>query len=289
MDLDLDILMNIEMGQEYSYVEIDEGKKKLPKKRVNTRDFIRSLLSVAENIDYPEIPLLPGNYGTKKIQQAGDSDYYILYTTPPGVRKLEYSNITMSHVMYLDNSGNTSRPYDDESVEEMLTNDCDMFVEEDQTLEVYCPSTVWFIHAREKSDGDDFRVIDTRMYSSVTELYSMDMEISHSPFDNVYPNDTVCWGDAELPETKIAGLSSLNRIFFSNIFNLDLTNTHSFKTDVGGRTFISKYMFLFENDRILSRYGEEDAREHMVEGLQDRTLSVNLGSLWDRFTNNNLG
>lgn len=289
MDLDLDILMNIEMGQEYSYIEIAEGQKKLPKKRVNTRDFIRSLLNIAENTDYPEMPLLPGNYGTKKIQQAGENDYYILYTTPPEIKELEYSNIRMNDVLYLDSFENTRSPCDDEGVEEMLANDYDMFDYEEQTFEVYCPSTVWFIHARKKSDSDNFRVIETRSYSSMTELYNMDIEISHSPFDNIYPNNTVCWGDAELPETKIAGLSSLSRIFFSNIFNLDLTNAHSFETDIAGKTFISKYIFLFENSRILSESGEEDARKHMVEGLQNRTLSRNLGSLWDSFINNNLG
>ena len=287
MDLDLDILMNIEMGQEYSYVEIAEGQKKLPKKRVNTRDFIRSLLNVASNIDYPEIPLLPGNYGTKKIQQAGENDYYILYTTPPEIKELEYSGVRMNEVMYIDDSGDTCKPYDDEDVEEMLAHNYNMFDDEEQTLEVYCPSIVWFIHVRKKIDSDNFRVIETRSYSSMTELYNMNIEISHSPFDNIYPSNTVCWGDADLPETKIAGLSSLSRIFFSNIFNLDLTNAHSFETDIEGITFISKYMFLFENSRILSESGEEDARKHMVEGLQDRTLSRNLGSLWDDFINNN--
>lgn len=288
-DIDLGLSIVAEIEQDVTKINLSEKGKNLPTKLVPTKKFIKTLSSVLEKDEHEESPLLPSNYGTKKMMNAG-VDYYFIITTPPGEKELSYSGINFEYLIMLEDDEYEERiGYDTNAyyeVEEYL-NKFNIYDNDDFSIRPYLPSLVWFIHIRKNNDNDSYRLIKDRLYAKDSVILSMNDNIYPAPLSNMYYENNICWGDPELPLLTIPGVMALERIFFNLRFNMDLESVSTKPFRLNDTLYKAKFLHLVENQKILNEEGEESAAAHMnnlIRGSRphyDKTIQ----EVWDEFTN----
>lgn len=285
VDLGLNIIAEISQGNTKLFLE--ENKRNLPTKIISTAEFVRILSSIKNESEREESPLLPGDYGTKKMVKSGN-DYYFLMTTPPKVRQLNYANFRIGGISYIDGDGYIDYVEEYGDAEDTLANyleSVDIYNNEDFSIKAYTPSMVWFVQIKEDVADGTFRFVKDRIYSKESVVLSMQDRIYPAPFSNVYNENKVCWGGADMPKLTIAGLMAIERIFFNVDFNMDLEDVKTPRFEIGDFEYKAKFLHLIESGRLYQEQDEESARQyiHNVMYESDPDVAYRLEDEWNEF------
>ena len=288
-DLKFNITANI--GEEKTRIELVENDKRLPPKTVNTIDFVRALRTVKLDEQREETPLLPGDYGTKKIIKKSDGGYILLITTPPGPVEIEYNKLNYYDIQVSSDEYDEWLTLDgDSELVEIAENELDFYLNDKGfdpndghgKIRPYSPSMVWMLELR-PTENNMYRIVRDRVYAKDSIIFSMEDELYVSPFGNVYDRNNICWGQVPIPEVTLQGSLAYRRLFFSNYFNTDLEITGGAPFELGEYLYNARFLHLLKNESILENDGEDSAREHMNDILK-RNIAGRLGDLWDEFT-----
>ena len=82
-----------DIGETETKLELMEDGRNLPPKVVSTQDFVQALRTVKLDEQKEETPLLPGDFGTKKVIKRSNGNYVLLFTTPPGETTITYDGL----------------------------------------------------------------------------------------------------------------------------------------------------------------------------------------------------
>ena len=279
-----------DIGETETKLELMEDGRNLPPKVVSTQDFVQALRTVKLDEQKEETPLLPGDFGTKKVIKRSNGNYVLLFTTPPGETTITYNALRYLDLqVYSEEHGweqiDLDSSYQEEAKEELQA----YFREEsfdpndgEGEITFYNPSMVWMLELRPRSN-DMYRVVRDRIYAKESVIFSLEDTLYASPLGNIYSSDNVCWGGVTVPELTLQGASAYHRLFLNNYFNTDLDAENRIEFDLNGFTFTGRVLHLLKNQEILQSKGSEEAQQHMVDVIKNKPKGK-LGDLWNEFT-----
>ena len=291
MDNELKFNITANIGETKTTIELIENNKKLPAKVVNTIDFVQALRTVKIDEQKEETPLLPGDYGTKKILKKSDGSYILLVTVPPGPVDIEYDSLNYHDIqVYNDDYDEWSTLDNDTSFVESAEDELKNFLNDkgfdpnsgQGQIRPYSPSLVWMLELR-LTTNNMYRVVRDKVYAKDSIIFSMEDELYVTPFGNVYDRNNVCWGEVTVPEVTLQGALAYNRLFLSNYFNTDLENVGQVPFELYGYSYNAHFLHLLESESILENDGKNQAKEHMNNILKNMPAGK-LGDLWNGFT-----
>lgn len=286
-NIDLGLNVIAEITPKNTKLFLEENKRNLPTKVISTAEFIRILSSIKNEDEREESPLLPGDYGTKKMLKSGN-DYFFLMTTPPKIRELNYTGMHIGNITYFDSEDYEGCVDEYGTAEDEITSyleDRGVYSDDDFTIKTYTPSMVWFIQIKEDLSEGTFRFVKDRIFSKESIMLSMKDEIYPAPFSNVYYENKVCWGEVDMPHLTIPGLMAVERIFFNVDFNMDLEVVKTPRIDIGDFEYKSKFLHLIESQRLLEEYGEQRAKDYIHDIMRraDPGITYTIEEEWNEF------